>query len=187
MMEEDWNDTFYDLFREAVGRYHEGHRNVDGFFTDQEIIFLSSIGCRTRELFDFVETYARTGEPSPTTVLLMAAAHRDFFLTVQHGQFYQGKPVIGYDLPGFGDELCGLPYLPRLIAKARAKLVGSMGDDIIYCCENDRRFFRDHGNIHPADFLRVVWAAGDSDPKVYDYVRQRTLSVSSAVPDNEQT
>ena len=48
MMEEDWNDTFYDLFREAVGRYHEGHRNVDGFFTDQEIIFLSSIGCRTR-------------------------------------------------------------------------------------------------------------------------------------------
>ena len=61
-----------------------------------------------------------------------------------------------------------------------------MGDDIIYCCENDRRFFRDYGNIHPADFLRVVWAAGDSDPKVYDYVRQRTLSVSSAVPDNEQ-
>ena len=120
-MEEDWNDTFYDLFREAVGRYHEGHRNVDGFFTDQEIIFLSSIGCRTRELFDFVETYARTGEPSPTTVLLMAAARRDFFLTVQYGQFYQGKPVIGYDLPGFGDELCGLPYLPRLIAKARAK------------------------------------------------------------------
>ncbi|UQT45536.1 hypothetical protein M5E88_04755 [Akkermansia muciniphila] len=48
-----------------MGRYHEGHRNVDGFFTDQEIIFLSSIGCRTRELFDFVETYARTGEPSP--------------------------------------------------------------------------------------------------------------------------
>lgn len=39
--------------------------------------------------------------------------------------------MIGYDLPGFGDELCGLPYLPRLIAKARAKLVGSMGDDII--------------------------------------------------------
>ena len=22
-MAEDWNDTFYDLFREAVGRYHE--------------------------------------------------------------------------------------------------------------------------------------------------------------------
>ena len=43
MMAEDWNDTFFDLFREAVGRYHEGHRNVDGFFTDQEIIFLSSI------------------------------------------------------------------------------------------------------------------------------------------------
>lgn len=47
-MAEDWNDTFYDLFREAVGRYHEGHRNVDGFFTDQEIIFLSSIGAAAR-------------------------------------------------------------------------------------------------------------------------------------------
>ena len=33
------------------------------------------------------------------------------------------------------------------------------GEDIIYCCENDRRCFREHGNIHPADFLRVVWAA----------------------------
>ena len=66
MMEEDWNDTFYDLFREAVGRYHEGHRNVDGFFTDQEIIFLSSIGCRTRELFDFVEPMpARENLPPP--------------------------------------------------------------------------------------------------------------------------
>lgn len=115
----------------------------------------------------------------------MAAARRDFFLTIQHGQFYQGKPVIGYDLPGFGDELSGLPYLPRLIAKARAKLAGSMGDDIIYCCENDRRFFREHGNIHPADFLRVVWAAGDSDPKVYDYVRQRTLSSTAKPVDGE--
>lgn len=185
-MEEDWNDTFYDLFREAVGRYHEGHRNVDGFFTDQEIIFLSSIGCRTRELFDFVETYARTGRSGRSPGVPPPSAEPWWGKVLPYGQFYQGKPVIGYDLPGFGDELCGLPYLPRLIAKARAKLVGSMGDDIIYCCENDRRFFRDHGNIHPADFLRVVWAAGDSDPKVYDYVRQRTLSVSSAVPDNEQ-
>ncbi len=80
-MAEDWNDTFYDLFREAVGRYHEGHRNVDGFFTDQEIIFLSSIGCRTRELFDFVELYARTGEPSPTTVLLASGMNSAAFPT----------------------------------------------------------------------------------------------------------
>lgn len=172
MRQEDWNDTFYDLFREAVGRYHEGLRSVDGFFTDQEVFFLSSIGCRVKELFDLVEAYACTGEPSPTTVLLMMAVRRDFFLTVQNSLFYQGKPVIGYDLPGFGEELSGLPYLPRLIAKARAKLVGSMGDDVIYCCENDRRFFHDHGNIHPADFLRVVWAAGDSLSKIYDYVRQ---------------
>ena len=83
---------------------------------------LSSIGCRTRELFDFVELYARTGEPSPTTVLLMAAARRDFFLTIQHGKFYQGKPVIGYDLPGVGDELSGLPYLPVSYTHLRANI-----------------------------------------------------------------
>ena len=66
MMEEDWNDTFYDLFREAVGRYHEGHRNVDGFFTDQEIICLSSIGCRTRELIDLETPMpARENLPPP--------------------------------------------------------------------------------------------------------------------------
>lgn len=174
-MEEDWNDTFYDLFREAVGRYHEDRRSVDGFFTDKEIIFLSSIGCRTREFYEFVESYARSGLPSPTTALLIAAVRRDFFMTIQHGQFYQGKPVIGYDLPGFGDEVSGLPYLPRIIAKARAKLVGSMGDDIMYGCENDRRFLMEHGGIHPADFLRVVWAAGESEPKIFDYVRQCSL------------
>ena len=94
-MAEDWNDTFYDLFREAVGRYHEGHRNVDGFFTDQEIIFLSSIGCRTRELFDFVELYARTGEPSPTTVLLMDQARRDFLLTSRKGSYTRASPTSG--------------------------------------------------------------------------------------------
>ena len=50
---------------------------------------------------------------------------------------------------------------------------------------DDRRFFRDHGHIHPADFLRVVWAAGDSDPKIYDYVRQCALN-SSAKPVEEE-
>lgn len=175
-MERVWNDIFYDLFRETVGRYHEDHRSVDGFFTDQEIIFLSSIGCRTREFYDLVESYARGGIPSPTTALLIAAARRDFFLTIQHGHFYQGKPVISYDLPGFGEEISGLPYLPRMIAKARAKLTGSMGEDIMYGCENDCRFLQDHGNIHPADFLRMVWAAGESNPKIYEYVRQSALA-----------
>ena len=42
-MAEDWNDTFYDLFREAVGRYHEGHRNVDGFFTDVRTFCISFV------------------------------------------------------------------------------------------------------------------------------------------------
>ncbi len=184
-MLEVWNDVFYDLFREAVGRYHAGNRGAEGFFTDSETRFLHSIGCRPNEMFDYVDTYAKSGIPSPTTVMLIAAVRRDYFLTIQDGVFYEGKPVINFDVPKFGAEYSGMPYLPRLLAIARAKLQGSLGQDLMYGSESDLRFFKDHGNIHPADFLRVVWAAADNDAKVYDYVRKSTLAVTPDSPDGE--
>jgi hypothetical protein len=64
----------------------------------------------------------------------------------------------------------GIPWLPRLIVKARAKLKGEMDPDTMFVCGGDRAFFEQH-KLHPADFLRVTWAAGDDDRKIIDYVK----------------
>ncbi len=64
-----------------------------------------------------------------------------------------------------------MAYLPRILAKGRAKLRGELDPDLMFGCGGDRRFFKNHGDIHPADFLRHVWAAGDNDQKVADWIK----------------
>ena len=75
------------------------------------------------------------------------------------------------DVPTFGDELEGMPYLPRLIAKGRAKLRGELDPDMMFGCGGDRRFLKNHGDIHPADFLRQLWAADDDDLKLAAWIQ----------------
>jgi len=71
--------------------------------------------------------------------------------------------------------------LPRLIEKAKAKLRGEMPPELMYCCGGDRAFLREHG-IHPADFLREVWAAGDDTKKILQYVRQNAATRPADLP-----
>jgi hypothetical protein len=59
-----------------------------------------------------------------------------------------------------------------LIVKARAKLRGEMPTELMYGCGGDRAFLRKTG-IHPADFLRVTWAAGEDDRKIVAYVQSK--------------
>ena len=58
----------------------------------------------------------------------------------------------------------------RIIEKARAKLRGEMPDELMFCCGGDRAFLRKI-DLHPADFLREVWAAGDDTQRVVRYVK----------------
>ena len=60
-------------------------------------------------------------------------------------------------------------WLPRLIFKARLKLRGEMDPEIMYGCGGDRQFFVKY-DIHPADFLRAVWASGGDQAKVLAFV-----------------
>ena len=92
------------------------------------------------------------------------------FLVVQNGK--PSKETIDMDsLPEREAELGGIEWLPRIIAKARAKLPGEMPQELMYCCGGDRAFLREHG-IHPADFLREVWAAGEDDQRILKYVKK---------------
>ena len=74
------------------------------------------------------------------------------------------------EVPTFGEELKGMPYLPRLLAKGRAKLRGELDPDLMFGCGGDRNFLKKHGDLHPADFLRHLWASGDNDEKVVNWI-----------------
>ena len=165
-----WNDYFLALFDSCCATYRSGARELDRFYSGEDLAFLATIGYQPREFFDFVEDYCDDGVPSAATALLIAAVRRDYFLTVQRG-VTSTKILKRDELPTFGHELEGLAYLPRILAKARAKLRGELDPDIMFGCGGDRNFLKKHGAIPPADFLRHVWAAGDNDGKLAAWVK----------------
>ncbi|MBC8002657.1 MAG: DUF5069 domain-containing protein, partial [Opitutaceae bacterium] len=116
-----------------------------------------------------VEDFVRGGEPDFATVLLVTSARRDYFLTIQQGSS-SGRFLDMDELPPKQEVLGGIAWLPRIIEKAKAKLRGEMPPELMYLCGGDRPFLKSV-NVHPADFLRVVWAAGDDKQKVVDYVK----------------
>lgn len=165
-----WNDTFLELFDRCVSRYRAGDHDFENYYTPADLDFLRNIGCQTREFFDFVEDFCEDNHPSPSTALLVAAVRRDYFLAVQNGVICDGPLLTRDNVPSFGEELDGMAYLPRILAKAHAKLRGTLDPDLMFGCGGDRNFLRKHGNLHPADFLRQVWAAKEDDQKVVEWI-----------------
>lgn len=165
-----WHHELKRLFNLALERYRAGERRAEQFFDAAGHAYLASIGMSAQELFDFAEDHVKYGgDPDWETVLLITAARRDYFLTVLHGQPAR-RTVDTADLPPKKAQLDGFPWLPRLIQKAHAKLRGEMSADLMYGCGGDRRFFHEHG-LHPADFLRHVWAADGDEAKILAFVR----------------
>jgi len=170
MNHNEWADVFRECYVKAVAAYRGGNRQPATFFDADETAFLAGIGCTPQELYDFAEDWCGSQEPSFATVLLITAARRDYFLTIQKSQ-PTGRMIAMADLPAKDAALGGFIWLPRQIAKARAKLAGEMPADLMYGCGGDRAFFK-RVKCHPADFLRVVWAAHDDDQKIIAYIRQ---------------
>lgn len=164
-----WTKTLRSIYDKALSLYQLGHRDSEKFFTPGEKQFLASVGLKPIHVFDFVEDFAGEGVPDWETFLLIAAARRDYFLYAQKGQFNE-REMDSSELPPRREELGGIEWLPRIIMKARCFLEGGLCHDIMYCCGGDRNFLRTH-NIHPADFLREVWASHGDNQKVLDFVR----------------
>lgn len=166
-----WNDTFMELFARCATAYQAGNFDHEKDYSPDDLAFLKSIGYKTREFFDFVEDYVDESVPSPNAALLVAAVRRDYFLVEQKGEW--SSEILTRDgVPSFGEELEGMAYLPRILAKARAKLRGELDPDLMFGCGGDRNFLSKHGDIPMADFLRHVWAAGENDGKVAAWVKE---------------
>lgn len=190
----DWNDRFTELFKEAVERHQLNPRlGAERFFLPEECDFLESIGYRPEEMFGFVTDYATLGEPSPSLALLIASTRRSFFLTTQRGISGNAVPVRDADLPKEHEEFQEIPYLPRIIRKAEAKLFGTLDTGLMYPCAKDRQFLREHGNIHPDDFLHLVWHARGDRQKLVSavlhaiQVEQEAATKAAPEPHEEST
>jgi hypothetical protein len=161
-MASTWQTDFLALFDRCVAQHRSGDESWENYFTADDVAFLRSIGCKPRELFDYVEDHVNYGQPDPGTILDIAGVRRDYLLEIQGGQIssHEIKPS---ELPAKTDALGGLPWLPRLIAKAEGKLRGELDPDIMYGCPGDQAFFEQHG-LDAVEFLRFVWDSnGDRD------------------------
>ena len=165
-----WHHELKALFVMALERCRNGETNPARFFTPEQQEFLASVGQTPQEIYDFADDHNRYhGDPDWETYLLISAARRDYFLAVQDGK-PTGQTISTDDLPSKDAKLDGIPWLPRVIKKAEVKLRGEMPADLMFGCGGDRNFFREHG-IHPADFLRRVWAAEGDEAKVLEYIK----------------
>ncbi|MDX2227793.1 MAG: DUF5069 domain-containing protein [Verrucomicrobiae bacterium] len=172
MNDYNWPQDFRKIFDHAINLYREGKRDSSAFFDSEQLAFLSAMGCKAQELYDFAEDTVSYGEPPWETVLLIASVRREYFEHVQKG-VPSGKTHSMSDFPGKTDAVDGIVWLPRIIMKARCKLRGELPHDMMYGCGGDRDFLSRH-KIHPAHFLRLVWSAGDDDRKIIDWVKSRS-------------
>lgn len=150
-----WTHHFQEAYQLGSENYRQGCRQPEKLLPPENLEFLASIGCSPREMFDYIEDWVRSEALPPYDSLLIASVRRDYFLRVQNGK-PATRTVPLEDFPGKKVELDGIPWLPRLILKTKAKLRGEMPDSLMYCCGGDRRFFKKF-HWHPADFLRLVW------------------------------
>lgn len=170
-----WDSQFLEIFRRSLSSYQDGNRDYTTHYSPDDLSFLAEIGYKEREMFDFVEDFADEGVPTESTALLVASVRRDYFLHVQGSQLSKNE-VTRDELPSPNDQFEGLSYLPRIIAKAEAKLRGELHPDLMFSCGGDRRFLRENGDIHPADFLRHVWAASGDASQVAGFVEKSASS-----------
>lgn len=161
-----WQQRLRELYDKAQVKYRNENRNVQTMFTPREVGVLRAFGAKPMELYDYAED---SSDLDWETALLITATRRDYFMHEQKSTWSE-KTINVDELPAKTDELEGIAWLPRVIKKAEARLRGEMPAELMYCCGGDRKFFRSH-DVHPADFLRVVWAAKGKQEKILAYLK----------------
>ncbi|HVT72989.1 MAG TPA: DUF5069 domain-containing protein [Lacunisphaera sp.] len=170
----DFADQFRALYDKAVKLYAAGHRDKAGYFDASERAFLEANGIGIQAMFDYAEDQNNYGEPGYDRALAIESVRRDYFLNVQKGQA-SATVLDEAKMPAKTDAVKGIEWLPRIIPKTKAKLRGELPASLMYSCGGDRRFFKQH-DIHPAEFLSVVWRNADNDAAIVDWVVARSAA-----------
>jgi hypothetical protein len=168
----DFADRFRAIYDRAVQRYASGQPNGPGFLDDGDAAFLAANGITVQHLYDYAEDHNDGGEPGYDRALAIEMIRRDYFLNAQGGK-PTGRTLDANSLPAKTDAIHGIRWLPRIIPKAKAKLRGELPPSLMYSCGGDRAFFKEH-DIHPAEFLNLVWRHENNDDAIAKWVVQRT-------------
>ncbi len=169
--------TFRSLYDQAVALYGRGQRGAERFFSVEESAWLASNGLTAQNLYDYAEDHTNSnGEPGCDIALVIESLRRDYFLNVQHGK-PSGVIANPDTWPGKTENVNGIEWLPRIMPKARAKLRGELPASLMYGCGGDRKFFKAH-DIHPAEFLNLVWRLDGDDGAIIDWVSRRSSGVA---------
>jgi hypothetical protein len=172
MFEMDWQTRFREVYDRAVRAYDEdGARRPEECVSKGDQEFLASIGCTAQEVYDFAEDWCWSREPSFDEVLAVTAIRRDYFMKVQGGKPSDRKLSAGNFPPGTA-AVDGISWLPRLLAKARAKLRGELPAQLMYGCGGDRPFLSSVG-VGLSEFLAAVRDSPQDDRPVVELVRRR--------------
>jgi hypothetical protein len=174
MKDSEWTHEFRQLWNRAVRAWHDGHRSPDTLFNPQDTALLRSLGCSPQELFDCVDDHLTYAEPDFDTVLAITAIRRDYFLNVQQGRA-TGCVGSSGPLPPKDAEAEGIPWLPRILAKARLKLRGEMPPDLMYGCGGDRAFLAEVNLTAPA-FLQLVRDHEHDDRPIIEAVKREATA-----------
>ncbi len=167
----DFADQFRALYDKAARLYASGNTDQASYFNAGEQDFLAANGITVQNMFDYAEDQKNYGEPGYDRALAIETVRRDYFLNVQGGK--PSATVIDVaKMPAKTDAVRGIEWLPRLIPKTKAKLRGELPSSLMYSCGGDRNFFRTR-DIHPAEFLSLVWRNGDNDEATIDWVAKR--------------
>jgi len=165
-------EQLHSLYNKAVKLYASGRRGPETYFTAEESAFLAANGLTAQNVYDYAEDDTGGGEPGWDKALAIEMVRRDYFLNAQGGKV-SGRVIDEAKMPAKADAIKGIAWLPRLIPKAKAKLRGELPSSLMYCCGGDRRFFSEH-DIHPAEFLSLVWRNENNDAAIVDWVAART-------------
>ena len=153
----EWKQQFTQLYQKCIQRYQStASQDWDSYYDDDELKFINSLGCQPRELFDYVEDFVDEGAPSQEIPLAIAEIRKRYFQENQNSQASK-KRILPQELPGFGEKLEGIAYLPRIMKKAEGKLKGELDPDIMFGCGGDRHFLRKNGEIQESEFLLKIW------------------------------
>ena len=168
----DFADNFRALYDKAVKLYASGKTGADSYFSSAASAFLAANGLTAQNLYDYAEDQAGSAEPGWDIALAIELVRRDYFLNVQQG--VASPQVLDVDrMPAKSDAVQGIEWLPRIIPKTKAKLRGELPTSLMYCCGGDRRFFKTH-DIHPAEFLSLVWRHEHDDAAIVAWVVRRS-------------
>jgi len=170
----DYQKKLNKIWGKAVNLYKNKKRGANTYFTKTEQAFLHSIGATSQEIYDFAEDYVHDGEPDFTTMAMIHDVRRSYFLEKQKGKF-SSHQLVQDNLPPKEKKIRGIVWLPRIIEKAKSKLRGELDPDTMYDCGGDRRFFKAN-DVHPAEFLRVVWKYDNNKKAIINWVASRSKS-----------